>query len=365
MTPPRNTTPGPRREGTGAAKSTEAPRAPSSVIGAVSDPRVLEINETIARAKAEGWIIVAQPLTYVAPMFRVIPVRVDIDPNPDAGDVYVNTQNGTLALRRIALMRLADAMGIDWPPGQSRRIDDGADNERVIWQAAARVLLPNGTWRPLTGTYEVDVRAREVEYRQQLEAKRNAGDVEQKVARERAAWLRHKIARAETGAVERLIASLGIERAYPPPKLRNPFLVTRVIPDAGTDVDAQRLIFAMALGSAADLYTQRQAPPPPAAVDSPAATGNTLPRTDDRQSRPLPGRIDDFATLDPLDQVATLEAMMKQKGYTLEQLQAASKQKGLSVTTVGDLPPEQRAPFYKHLRKLQNVIDDGGEEIPF
>ncbi len=193
-------------------------------------------------------------------VFRIAVVQ--INPNPDYGEVWPIGKREIggkwvtmLALAKPALEKIGIAAGIIWDPDRTRRLDDHSDPDYVEFQAVGLFRGPDGQWRTIHGTKELDLRVIEEEVRDEQWTKMNSPGwklpekysylkgkskeeiLEFLVRREMLQWRRHKVARAETGAKLRALRSLGIKSAYTPDELAKPFVFVRV--DYSPDWDRQ------------------------------------------------------------------------------------------------------------------------------
>lgn len=395
----------PNRPQAGAAATPSSNNSVLDVLGDAIDPKLREINAAVARARAAGWNVLApHPILEIAQGFRVALAAVRFNASPDMGDVYKQFQgegeytpgNDKFALRRTALLKIADAFGLIWLIDRCRRTDDRSTPEVVEYQAAARYLGFDGRHIERIATYEIDVRAREEELRQiewskwgrtdaskRQPEERQKDYIENKVYRERVQWMRHRVPRAETGAVERLVRSLGVEGSYTAAQLAQPFLIARVLLDP-QDEAGRRMVYANALQAGSDLYgpgtSGVNAPPAPAPdpeEPAPSAPRDSKPANAPPPATPAPPELpapageDDFYAIEPADQVVTLEALMRRKAYALPDLAKVMKKKGYSDIQIESkhpveyLTPGDRVLLFQRLKKMPSVLDDGDEDIPF
>lgn len=183
--------------------------------------------------------------------FRVAVVYVD--PDPAHGEVWPVGKREVggrwvqmYALAKSALQKIGVAAGIIWDPRHTRRLDDHSDPDYVEFQAVGLYRGPDGQWRVIQGTKELDLRVIEEEVRDEqwtklqdpnfklppkysyMEGKPKEEILEFLVRREMLQWRKHKVARAETGAMLRALRSIGIKSAYTEEELGKPFVFVRV-----------------------------------------------------------------------------------------------------------------------------------------
>lgn len=245
--------------------------------------------------------------------------EVAIDPRPESGDIYKvgSRKEGTrwvdvLALAKPALMRIASTAGIVWHWRESgpTRID----RDYVLYKAVGAVRLPDGSWQPLMAMKEIDLEViaeeleetwtekadalvtrgglardeqarykfewRKVEYTDrdtnQTETRNVCfllpEDAERYIADHvRSAliqWRKNKVARAETGAMLRVIrAALGLRAAYTAEELRRPFVVPRIdfTPDY-EDPEVRRALMQRGGAAVSEAFGPSTAPAAPAAA---------------------------------------------------------------------------------------------------
>ena len=178
---------------------------------------------------------------------------VQIDPDPDKGEVWPVGKREVggkwvqmYALAKPALQKIGIALGVVWDPRHTRRLDDHSDPDYVEFQAVGLFRGPDGQWRVVQGTKELDLKVIEEEVRDEqwtkmqdpkwklpekysyMRGKPKEEILEFLVRREMLQWRRHKVARAETGAMLRALRSIGIKSAYTEEELRKPFVFVRV-----------------------------------------------------------------------------------------------------------------------------------------
>src|SRR5262249_53331562 len=151
-------------------------------------------------------------------------------------------------------------------------------------------------------------------------------------------------------------------------------LVARVVFDP-QDPDGRRMLYAAALKAGADLFgpssSARHPAPPPPASEPESAGPPAPPPARSQQTSPTPAPVapvpsppelpapageDDFHTIDPMDQVATLEELMQRKGYLRADLESVMARKGYgpkatsSERPIEHLSPGDRTLLWNRLR---------------
>jgi len=113
-----------------------------------------KINERL-RDAAERFFLVspATSCPRLAPGCVVSTSIVAINPETETHDV-----GGKRALLKTALLRLANAAGIAWRPGASGRVDDGRHPYVCHWHAEGVWRGLDGTWLPVVGDCQMDLR---------------------------------------------------------------------------------------------------------------------------------------------------------------------------------------------------------------
>lgn len=253
------------------AATTPLPPAP--------DPTTLErINAAIQTYSQELYNILCPAIIQTIPEWFSVALKVvQIDPNPDHRQVYKATPGSEdLSLGKVALANLAAAAGISWKWSASGRVDDGRDPNRIRYRAVGSMIDLSGERRELMGEKEIDLVAIQAELWRNYEKK--ATSYEQFIPAERKKrmlredeiqdWVRektlndliqmkkHALARAQTGAMERVVRdALGLKSSYTPQELAKPFVVPRLIFSPDTkDPDVKMFHLALKAGVIEELY---------------------------------------------------------------------------------------------------------------
>jgi hypothetical protein len=198
--------------------------------------------------------------------------RVGISSNPDQGEVFkvgsIKTKAGQwedrLALAKSSLELLGQALGIVWDVQQSKPLE--LSRNYVLYRAVGFYRQPDGTYQTLVGTKEIDLEVLEEDFRMsqvkklvqdkilagwgkswgQLDRQQKneltaqakeapyasldaieQATVDHKVNAEMVQMRLNKVARAETGARNRAIRSLGVKSTYSPAELQEPFTLVK------------------------------------------------------------------------------------------------------------------------------------------
>lgn len=235
-------------------------------------------------------------MTQISPYHRIRVEQVQLDPDPDAGDVFKvgakkvgNNWQDVLSLSKTAILKLATAAGIVWNWNETRVLSVSKDY--VLYQAVGAMRKPSGEWIPLKATKEIDLDVIEMEtYEANLKTAKglsskqrdNVSPEDWAAAKTKAnmiQWRKNKLMRAETGAMLRVVrALLSVKHQYSPAELKKPFAVPTVdfAPDY-SDPEVRRAMAEAGIRATADLFGQSamqqiQAPqqqlPPPIDVDT-------------------------------------------------------------------------------------------------
>jgi len=194
--------------------------------------------------------------TQVTPFLRPIARRVEIDPDPDHGEVYPITQRkqgerwiaSELGLSAVGLAKLASVAGMLDVPQASGRADDGRDPKVVTYRATKAIRLPDGEWRVLTRECTIKLATVEKEIRTLKEAKARQYDwtdlrLEAEIAKELLLKEKFMERLAETGATNRCVrAALALRSKYSPAELAKPFVIAAVVPDVNQPELRERLL---------------------------------------------------------------------------------------------------------------------------
>jgi hypothetical protein len=178
------------------------------------------------------------------------------------------------SLGKVALMKIAQAAGIVWDHRASGPMS--LTRDYVSYKAVALIRLPAGDYQPMMAIKEIDLKVIEAELTEQnidkynkllkstdskdkkkIEGYTQKEWVEQQTKIALIQWSKHKAARAETGAMQRVIrAALGIKQAYTAEELSKPFIVPRIdfAPDYN-DPNVQRMMIENGVRAMSALFT--------------------------------------------------------------------------------------------------------------
>ncbi len=189
---------------------------------------------------------------------------VQINPDVNGGEIYPLPAN-KFGLSKVALDRISQAAGISWLPEQSGRVDDGSDPNAIRYKAVGKVKDLSGIWRVIMGEKEIDLIAVQDELEQtvperewikKLPEDRRPAAIAATVEKEMIQFRKHRLARAQSGAMGRAIRqALALRSQYTLDELKRPFVVPKVVftPDA-SDRDVKLYLLAEATGSINELF---------------------------------------------------------------------------------------------------------------
>jgi hypothetical protein len=186
------------------------------------------LTNLLEQLKKEGNLL--YPLTFcdsIAPMHRVSVRKVQIDPDPDRGEVYHPKQvsAGKFALTKIALLKIDLAAGLDWISQLCHRTDNGMDQFYCTFSASARIQDLDGSYRTVSAETTLD-------YRQGAIAIEGltAGDVRMRRM--------SIVQRTETAAKNRVRRDcVGLRPVYGVDELRKPFIILKLVKNLGQQYD--------------------------------------------------------------------------------------------------------------------------------
>jgi hypothetical protein len=269
-------------------------------------------------------LVPTQTVQQLGPWHKLSVSVVKVNPDPMGGEVFKvgsrknNGKDEDLFMpTKPAVMALANAAGIVWNWRDSLPLSNTPNG--VVYRAVGAIRLPDGSWQSIMSTKEIDLTVIADELRQQFKAKANspygAGyeasksfkgtwrkvkvdnedkncfflDEEEKpkfieasVQANLIQWRKNKMARAETGAMLRVIrTALSMKTAYTKDELDKPFAVPRIdfSPDFNDAQVRQALIENGVQGMAALYGTSRPTTGGAFASSHPALVAG--PETDD------------------------------------------------------------------------------------
>ena len=216
--------------------------------------------------KAGAHILCPLEVTDPPPGYFPKVVCVKINPDPVAKEVYVKeagfgNRPAQLELTKIALMKLADMIGVSWDAERSKRLDDGRDPACCTYKAVGYIKDYLGHPREIEGTKHVNLDAikddlvatktRQAETYQRKMGTKDEKDIPSKwlhalKAQRVDAFIHSEIKGellkkrlflvelAETGAKLRAIRSKGIRTTYTAQELGKAFADVRMVQLPGT-----------------------------------------------------------------------------------------------------------------------------------
>ena len=331
-------------------------------------------------SKSNFNVLVPRELGPLPPYHTPQMAIVHVNPDPEAGDIYP-LPGGKFGLSKVALDKISMAAAVNWVPELSGRTDDGSDPNTVSYRMVGRVKDLNGQWRTILGTKEVNLTAIEQELREALprrdwvqkiqDHKKRVQAIEDAVSKEMIQFRKHRVARAQSGAMTRAIRSaFAIRSNYTKEALSRPFVLAKVVftPDY-SNPEVVRFLLAEATGTLRELYGSAvqatgQLPPalPPAmdepdepettaagepiqdAVTEPSDTKGVPPETDSPAPDPDAVRFEE-AQGDAKKEQEALTRLVARKGYKTDKL----------LKPLDQFSKEQRAGFLKHLLTMKDV----------
>ena len=191
------------------------------------------------------------------------------------------------SLRKEGILKLGQAMGVQWVPLYCRRVDDRKHAYLWSWQYFGAVRTHDGQVMPVQGSYELDLRngsaaAAPMTPAALSKARQNGNEV------------------CESKAMLRTLRNIGIQQSYTVEELKKPFLIVRFsfTPDM-SDPEIRKLITQQAMSGIASLYGGMDAAvmtalpaPEPATVEEPetkalpAAKAKVNPFADPQEGTP-------------------------------------------------------------------------------
>jgi hypothetical protein len=185
----------------------------------------------------------------LAPQHGVIAAVVQLNPDPEAGDVYQDKLfcgDHEVAIAKIGLSKIAQAAGIS--------IHTDRTDQRTIanyWEVRA-----TARWRGLDGAMQEAQATVEYDLRDGSPRVRNFKPAQIQMARQ------FGLRGAEARAINAAIRQFGIRQKYTKEELTKPFVTVRVMfqPDM-SDPDTRRIVTEHALQGTAQLYPQRSIGP--------------------------------------------------------------------------------------------------------
>jgi hypothetical protein len=236
------------------------------VEGTFTNPQ--EATQALQRA-AESFHLVS-PATVCGNLpegCEVTLAMVHIDPN----DKNLYKVGGKIGLDRVSLAKIAQAAGVTVT--RSERTDNGGHPHYCSWMVEISYRLFDGSVVRRVGNVEIDCREPNgAAYVEIVEKAKNAKDGPRKPDAQLLELRKFLTRHAESKALNRAIAAMGIRRSYTEEELRKPFVVARVMfTGRSSDPEARREfrqhIATSFLSGTSQLYggqpQTRQLPPVP------------------------------------------------------------------------------------------------------
>lgn len=198
-------------------------------------------------------------------------------------ETYPMSGSSERGLSKVALDKIAAALGVDWDPERTKRLDDGSEAFYRCMQVAGRVRQLDGAWRSIQGTKELDLRdgspiveeilTREAKKREEQGSKYRGDGGHREIVQKR----QHILSLCDTEARLRAIRSLGLRTSYTHDELAKPFVVARLAFDGRSDNPETARYFSERiaenfLGASTALYGAPRALP--ASVAAPALSAD-------------------------------------------------------------------------------------------
>lgn len=276
-----------------------------------------EYRASLSRWQSASFHVLSPAVNFsgLPPSYGMVAALVQINPNPDAGDVYRDSlfcDEGEVAIAKLGLSKIAQAAGMSI---KTERVDP-MPRERYYWEvrATVRYIGLDGTPQELDATSEYDLRdgSPRIEKMRKAAAKKSrSADAQIEGART------HGLRGCEARAINAAIRQFGIRQKYTVQELQKPFVAVRVMyqPDM-SDPETRRQVTERALQGTTALYGAPKAIAAPQVIDVIGATddeprsvgsGATQPPADDPPAKALP---EGFGLL----QRVTAEDMMTRDG---------------------------------------------------
>lgn len=336
-------------------------------------PAVVQQALAEQRIKPENCNLMLPTQTFgeVLGMFDRVTVEVvTISSNPEQGDVYPvdgkKNSSDKLALGKVPLQKIANALGIIWDPQTTTVIESSDTKSRA--KATGAMRKPNGEFVVVSEEKTVDLSAIEEEQRLKIEEdaakgkivgwneteggksypkfapwkdeKEKAAHIELAVRKALLPYRKFKDERAMTGAKERVIkAFLGVKSTYSRAELAKPFAFPRVTSDSAKMLATpetraaavERLTAGVASIFGPQAREERLAfPEQPAERTVDPQSGEVLPKQDNPQTfelKPDEEPEDDWAATEP-EKPAESDPLEVAKNHLREYLKRVKSKSG-------------------------------------
>lgn len=346
---------------------------PTTAVASGSTSSLISVvNAQLAEWKSRGAHVLAPMVLQVVPsFFRPVCVAVPLDPDPAHKEVYPQ-RGGGLSISALGWKKIADAMGIEWVPGECGREDDGSNPRKVCYRMVGQVRGMDGVKHRIMGSKEIDLDVIEEEARDNYRQKAidYANDpkdgpvfrrdfptpekvqawIDEKVRQDVLQMRKHMLARAQSGALARATKNIGIRETYTAAELRQPFVFPKLVfsPDENNPQDRQFLL-EQAAGVTHSLYRPAAAtiPPPSRLAMAREIAAEEVVFLDPGSDEPTWEEVlrDAFTKSAIAGQVEILAELMKRKAYDQKKL------KGLPA----QWSAQDRAQFFNRLLELPDA----------
>ncbi len=377
-----------------------------------------KINGDLEAKKLDGFIVLTVPTIQEVPAMHRLVLKV-VKPEMEyrtegnrsilvSNDLYPQA-GGSVAFRRNFYDKLAGAAGIQWVYHAFRRMDNGSNPRFCHYQAVGIIKGLDGQWVTKVGDKAIDMDVMEQELRDKCWDRANgyveraktalpgspqkddklavefvkefpthsdqARWVEEKVRPDALQIQKHIVARAQTGAMSRVVEkALSLKKSYTKEELNKGFVFASLVftPDETNPID-RKFMLDEASGARSALYpaaptSVQGAPEIPAEVMASGRMpdfeeveaeyvdpigGFTKPGTSSTPTKEEAMRAD-FMGADPKGQAEVLQGLIKVKGWT-------TKIDGNPATWTA----QDRGKFFDVLMARPDVPDASGPKLPF
>jgi len=326
-----------------------------------------ELREKLSKLREQGHFVFIPAATLPATNGLFVPT---VEPITLIVDDYYPTQ-GKFGLKHFALMKLADAAGIQWASetGHVGRVDNRDNSDYCSFRVVARVRTSEGLWKEVPAHKHLDLAARltaiETKHADTFDNKKKWEGKKGKFGVGKAPWpstkneyikkytdrdigqLRENIdERCESGAQSRAIRNImHIPANFPadqknnnvPASLGIKFYITRYILDPNSpEVKAAQLAsFQNAMGS---IYGAPVIAPPPYIAPPP----EKLPEPKPEDSTIIDPLESEFVEKSFGEKLTTIESLVKSSGYKFHK-------NDTEKSPLQDWSDEELLDYYKHL----------------
>lgn len=239
-------------------------------VGAIRD--AASVTQVLIQAAELGNLVSPAPAAGNLPEgCSVLVSAIMVDTNRETYPINDDERGGAeRGLSKVALDKIAGALGVDWNDEKSRRLDDGSHPHYCRYKAVGRVRDLDGAWRTIKGEKELDLRDDSAQLdliRAQAQRKQRSDGGAKQIAQKR----QHIQGLCETGARLRAILTLGLRGSYNAEELAKPFIVVKLSFDGRSEDPEIRKLFASRIadsfmGATKSLYGN--AAPAPQLVES-------------------------------------------------------------------------------------------------